>query len=92
MNMPKRLTPEPTTFINIGDSMIPISTLPENIAQEFLLIDRLKSEAVELTYRLEVITLAIKAKTQEIGVYTNAYFASKQKRDAEETVNKEIDK
>lgn len=67
MNMPKRLTPEKTTFMNVGGTMVPLSTLPDNIAQEFLVIDRMKNEAADLTYKLEVLALAIKAKSQELG-------------------------
>lgn len=76
--MPKRLTPEKTTFINVGGTMIPISTLPYNIAQEFLLIDAMKSEAVQITYRLEILSLAIKAKSQELVNAVAQYMVQQQ--------------
>lgn len=75
MNMPNRLRPEKTTFINVGDTMIPISILPANIAQEFILIDRMKDEAAELTYRLEILSLAMKSKVQELGDSVSEHLA-----------------
>lgn len=84
MNMPKRLTPEKTTFMNVGGTMVPLSSLPDNIAQEFLLIDRMKNDAADLTYRLEVLALAIKAKSQELGgAITNHLMQQKKQESAE---------
>lgn len=85
MNMPKRLTPEKTTFINVGGTMVPTSVLPDNIAQEFLLIDRMKAEAAEMTYKLEVLALAIKAKSQELGGMVANHLASQKKPENAET-------
>lgn len=82
--MPKRLTPDKTTFINVGGTMVPTSVLPDNIAQEFLLVDRMKNEAADLTYRLEVLALAIKAKSQELGgMVANHMLAQKKAEVAE---------
>ena len=73
--MPKRLTPEKTTFINVAGTMVPVSTLPENIAQEFLLIDTMKQEAASLSYKLEVLSLALKAKSRELGAAVAQHMA-----------------
>lgn len=75
--MPKRLTPEKTTFINVGGTMIPITTLPDSIAQEFLLIDAMKADAADLTYRLEILSLAIRSKTQDLGNMVAQYMVQK---------------
>lgn len=85
MNMPKRLTPDKTTFINVGGSMVPTSVLPDSIAQEFLLVDRMKNEAAELTYKLEVLALAIKAKSQELGAMVANHMLAQTKAEKAET-------
>ena len=87
MNMPKRLTPEKTTFINVGGTMVPTSVLPDNIAQEFLIIDRMKAEAADLTYKLEVLSLAIKGKSQELGASVTAHMAAMNKQQEADKAN-----
>lgn len=87
--MPKRLTPEKTTFINVGGSMIPIYALPYEISQEFLMIDAMKSEAAQLTYRLEVLSLAIKAKSQDLGNAVAQYMVQQQ---SEQKLDTDTDK
>lgn len=92
--MPKRLTPEKTTFINVGGTMVPISTLPSNIAQEFLLIDAMKSEAAQITYRLEILSLAIKGKSQELANAVARYMIQQAEQNNTQTgdPSKAIDK
>jgi hypothetical protein len=75
MKMPKRFAPEKTTFVNVGGTVIPISTLPEEIASEYALIDKIKEEAAELTYRLEVLSLAAAYKNQQLGAKVMAHLA-----------------
>lgn len=92
--MPKRLTPEKTTFINVGGAMVPISTLPPNIAQEFLLIDAMKSEAAQISYRLEILSLAIKGKSQELANAVARYMIQQSEQNNTQTgdPSKAIDK
>lgn len=81
MKLPKRYEIEKTTYITVGGTAIPLSTLPEEIAAEFAVIDKIKQEASELTMRLEILSLAIQAKTRQISAQIAAEYA-KNKQEA----------
>lgn len=67
-NIPKKFITEKTTFIHVGNATVPVSSFPSKILTEFDVLDSMKQDAGNLAYRLEVITLAIKAKTNELAV------------------------
>lgn len=82
--LPKRMTMPPTTVFNVGGTVIPISSLPDEIAEEFLLIDAIRNEASEYAYKLEVLQLALNAKTEEVGAKIVAYLTEQMKNSKKE--------
>ena len=76
MNLPKRFNPDPTTFINIGENMLPLSVLTKEIQEEFAVLDKMKSEMGELSFRVEVLTSALRNKSQEIGAMVTEHLSS----------------
>jgi hypothetical protein len=92
-NLPKRLTPEKTSTINTDGKVIAISTLPLELQEEFLIVDEIKIEAAELSYRLEVLTLALATKSQQLGMAVFAHLAgidTKNVQQAEQTTQQEL--
>lgn len=76
MSLPKRLNPDKTTFLNTPNGLLPLSSFPETLVQEFAVLDKMKQEFAELTYKVEVMGLAIKAKGQEVAMAANAHIKS----------------
>lgn len=67
MILPKKFTAEKTSFIHVGTATIAVSSFPSAILTEFEVLDSMKHDAGVLAYQLEVITSAIKSKTNEIA-------------------------
>lgn len=76
-NIPKKFTAEKTTFIHVGTATVPVSSFPSKILSEFEVLDSMKQDAGNLAYQLEVITLAIKAKTNELATEIAEYYKEK---------------
>lgn len=64
----KRFTVEKTHYINVEGKVIPISTLPDIVAQEFEVLDMMKEELLSLQYKVELISHAIKSKSNDLGL------------------------
>lgn len=77
MALPKRFVHEKTTVINVGGSAVPVTSFPQAIIEEFEMMDKMKFEAGELAFRLEVLALAIKAKTAEITSLVSDHYRKK---------------
>lgn len=74
MKLPKRLVSEKTTYITSDDGVIPIDRLPEEIQQEFEVLDMMKNRLTEFRFEIELIGHAIKSKTQEIGLMVQEHY------------------
>lgn len=87
MTLPKRLAPEKMIIVTIGGNAVPISNLNNDIIEEFEVLYKMQLDAAELSYRMEVMSLAVKAKAASISeMINNAYPPRKPevKQDVEE--------
>lgn len=76
MKLPKRLVSEKTTYITSDDGVIPIDHLPEEIQQEFEVLDMMKNRLTDFRFEIELMGHAIKSKTNEIGLMVQEHFNS----------------
>lgn len=74
--LPKRFSPDKTSILNDGKNIIMVSSLPLNLQEEFGMIDRMKEDIAELSYKLEVMTLALRAKGQELAVAVSSHMSA----------------
>lgn len=72
MNLPKRLTSEPTTILRALNGVIPLSDLSDDTIREIGMLDKMKEELVQLYYQVEVMTFAINAKMSSIAALVAA--------------------
>jgi uncharacterized protein YaaN involved in tellurite resistance len=77
MIIPKRFTAEKTVFINVGGNTVPITTLNQEIIQEFEVLDRIKQDAATMTYQLEILAHAIKSKTADLSSMISEFYKTK---------------
>ena len=66
MTLPKRLTAEKATTVKIRNTVFPISALPEEIRDEFGLLDTMKQDLAEVLYKAEILSMAINYKNDDI--------------------------
>lgn len=74
---PTKFTAEKTTFIHVSGATVPVNSFPNNILIEFEVLDAMKQEAGDIAYKLEIITMAIKAKTSELTGLISEHLQSK---------------
>ena len=65
MKTPLNLTE--TKVLTINGENVKVSALPDEIINEVQTLDRMRQEYVDAAYKLEVLSLAIAAKTQQIS-------------------------
>lgn len=80
----KRFIVEKTHYINVDGKVIPISTLPDVVSQEFEVLDMMKHDLLELQYKIELITHAIKSKSNELGMAVQKYLEETSKENTNE--------
>lgn len=68
MKLPKRFTPEPTSYLKVGNGTVPVQLLPQDLAAEFGMLDKMQQDFSDKLYQLEVLQLAISKKKEELTV------------------------
>lgn len=66
MKLPKRFTPEPTSYLKVGNGTVPIQILPQDLASEFGMLDKMQQDFSDRLYQLEILQLAISKKKEEL--------------------------
>lgn len=79
----KKYKAEKTAFVTIDNTPHPLSKFPENYRDEFEVLDALRQKTLDAAFELEVLNLAVKAKTIQLNAALTDYLAKQAEKENE---------